>query len=95
MKHYIRCFSVKFKTVYIILVQNWGHVDPGEDEWTAALRETREEAGIAADCLDVHKDFVEVLQYEVKQSRYGQEVTKQVAIWCGPLAKYFSVVHYL
>ncbi|MCP9256800.1 Bis(5'-nucleosyl)-tetraphosphatase [Dirofilaria immitis] len=44
-----------------------GHVDLGEDEWSAALRETREEAGITADNLDVHKDFVEILKYVVKK----------------------------
>uniref|UniRef100_A0A915Q1G9 Bis(5'-nucleosyl)-tetraphosphatase [asymmetrical] n=1 Tax=Setaria digitata TaxID=48799 RepID=A0A915Q1G9_9BILA len=65
-----------------------GHVDPGEDEWLAALRETREEAGITADHLDVHKDFVEVLEYVVKKSdRYGMEVNKQktVKYWLAEL----------
>ncbi|VDN34121.1 unnamed protein product [Gongylonema pulchrum] len=58
-----------------------GHVDPGEDEWAAALRETREEAGIAADSLDVHEDFAEVLKYVVKKSdRYGAEVNKQKTV---------------
>ena len=55
-----------------------GHVDPGEDFLTAALRETEEEANIAASELDVHKDFEEDLFYEVKLSRYEGEVTKQV-----------------
>uniref|UniRef100_A0A0M3IHP1 Bis(5'-nucleosyl)-tetraphosphatase [asymmetrical] n=2 Tax=Ascaris TaxID=6251 RepID=A0A0M3IHP1_ASCLU len=57
-----------------------GHLDPGEDEWAAAVRETKEEAGISIEHLDVHKDFEEVLQYEVKQSRYDGEVTKQKTV---------------
>ncbi|VDM93792.1 unnamed protein product [Onchocerca ochengi] len=58
-----------------------GHVDPGEDEWSAALRETREEAGIEADNLDVHKDFMEVLKYVVKKSdRYGDEINKEKTV---------------
>ncbi|KHN78936.1 Bis(5'-nucleosyl)-tetraphosphatase [asymmetrical] [Toxocara canis] len=65
-----------------------GHVDPGEDEWAAAIRETKEEAGISIEHLDVHKDFEEVLCYEVKQSRYDGEVTKQktVKYWLARLA---------
>ncbi|KAM3716351.1 Bis(5'-nucleosyl)-tetraphosphatase [Dirofilaria immitis] len=65
-----------------------GHVDLGEDEWSAALRETREEAGITADNLDVHKDFVEILKYVVKKSdRYGDEIKKQktVKYWLAKL----------
>ncbi|EFO16047.2 bis(5'-nucleosyl)-tetraphosphatase [Loa loa] len=65
-----------------------GHVDPGEDEWLAALRETSEEAGITADNLDVHVDFVEVMKYVVKKSnRYGEEVNKQktVKYWLAKL----------
>uniref|UniRef100_A0A0R3S4V9 Bis(5'-nucleosyl)-tetraphosphatase [asymmetrical] n=1 Tax=Elaeophora elaphi TaxID=1147741 RepID=A0A0R3S4V9_9BILA len=56
-----------------------GHVNPGEDEWSAALRETFEEAGIAADNLDIHMDFMKVMKYVVRKSdRYGEEVNKQV-----------------
>lgn len=65
-----------------------GHLDPGEDELTAALRETKEEAGIDKDKLEVHKDFDIVLQYQVKQSsRYSQEVTKDktVKYWLAKL----------
>ncbi|VDK65894.1 unnamed protein product [Anisakis simplex] len=57
-----------------------GHVDPGEDEWAAAVRETKEEAGIGLEHLDVHKDFEEVLRYQVKQSRYDGEVTKDKTV---------------
>lgn len=58
-----------------------GHVDADEDEWVAALRETREEVGLSVDNLDIHEDFVEVLDYVVKQSnKYGEEVNKQKTV---------------
>ncbi|PIO71332.1 putative Bis(5'-nucleosyl)-tetraphosphatase [Teladorsagia circumcincta] len=43
-----------------------GHVDPGEDEWVAALRETKEEAGILQEQLKIYEDCHETLRYEVK-----------------------------
>lgn len=30
-----------------------GHVDPGESDWVTALRETKEEAGLSEDDLEV------------------------------------------
>ncbi|KAL3986355.1 NUDIX domain family protein [Acanthocheilonema viteae] len=65
-----------------------GHVDSNEDEWSAALRETFEEAGIMADNLDVHMDFMEILEYVVKKNnRYEGEVNKQktVKYWLAKL----------
>lgn len=43
-----------------------GHVDPGEDEYTTALRETREEAGFTENDLIIHKELSKTLQYQVK-----------------------------
>lgn len=43
-----------------------GHVDPGEDDFTTAVRETQEEAGYAADDLNIHKDQQKILNYKVK-----------------------------
>lgn len=43
-----------------------GHVDPGEDDLTTALRETQEEAGLAADQLRVMDGFLHKLHYEVR-----------------------------
>ncbi|VBB28603.1 unnamed protein product [Acanthocheilonema viteae] len=61
-----------------------GHVDSNEDEWSAALRETFEEAGIMADNLDVHMDFMEILEYVVKKNnRYEGE--KTVKYWLAKL----------
>ncbi len=34
-----------------------GHVDPGENDYEAAVRETKEEAGLDEADLDVHGDF--------------------------------------
>uniref|UniRef100_A0A0N5A184 Bis(5'-nucleosyl)-tetraphosphatase [asymmetrical] n=1 Tax=Parastrongyloides trichosuri TaxID=131310 RepID=A0A0N5A184_PARTI len=42
-----------------------GHLDPGEDEWTAALRETKEEANISPEQYDIYKDFDYVMKYDV------------------------------
>lgn len=36
-----------------------GHVDPGESDWVTALRETKEEAGLSEDDLEVsHKSCI-------------------------------------
>uniref|UniRef100_A0A8C6UJQ6 Bis(5'-nucleosyl)-tetraphosphatase [asymmetrical] n=1 Tax=Neogobius melanostomus TaxID=47308 RepID=A0A8C6UJQ6_9GOBI len=43
-----------------------GHVDPGEDDLTTALRETQEEAGLSREQLSVVPEFVRELHY-----RYG------------------------
>ncbi|KAL5279462.1 NUDT2 family protein [Megaselia abdita] len=43
-----------------------GHVDPGEDDFTTALRETREEAGYKEDDLRIYKDVKKSLYYQVK-----------------------------
>ncbi|KAI1713522.1 NUDIX domain-containing protein [Ditylenchus destructor] len=56
-----------------------GHVDPGEDEWTAALREVKEEASIDSSNLDIHKDFSHVMNYEVNGK------PKKVTYWLAHL----------
>ncbi|XP_075870401.1 bis(5'-nucleosyl)-tetraphosphatase [asymmetrical] [Nelusetta ayraudi] len=43
-----------------------GHVDPGEDDLTTALRETEEEAGLAVEKLRVMDGFLHELRYEVQ-----------------------------
>ncbi|XP_010879145.2 bis(5'-nucleosyl)-tetraphosphatase [asymmetrical] [Esox lucius] len=43
-----------------------GHVDPGEDDLTTALRETQEEAGLGAEHLQVLDGFLQELHYTVK-----------------------------
>ncbi|CAH0713141.1 unnamed protein product, partial [Brenthis ino] len=43
-----------------------GHVDPGESDWVTALRETKEEAGLSENDLEIYKDISKTLNYEVK-----------------------------
>ncbi|XP_061392282.1 bis(5'-nucleosyl)-tetraphosphatase [asymmetrical] [Musca vetustissima] len=43
-----------------------GHVDPGEDDYTTAVRETKEEAGYSEDDLIIYKDNPITLNYEVR-----------------------------
>ncbi|CAD6997660.1 bis(5'-nucleosyl)-tetraphosphatase [asymmetrical] [Ceratitis capitata] len=42
-----------------------GHVDPGEDDFTTALRETKEEAGYSEEDLIIYHDKKKVLNYKV------------------------------
>jgi bis(5'-nucleosidyl)-tetraphosphatase len=56
-----------------------GHVDPGEDDFTTALRETREESGYTEDDLKIYKDQAITLNYPVK----GQP--KTVVYWLAEL----------
>jgi len=48
------------------MIQYLGHVDPGEDDIAAAIRETKEEAGISASQVEIHEGFRYEMQYEVK-----------------------------
>lgn len=56
-----------------------GHVDPGEDDLTTALRETEEEAGLTAEKLRVMDGFLHELRYEV------QGKPKEVVYWLAQL----------
>lgn len=41
-------------------------MDPGEDDYTTALRETHEEAGYATNDLTIYKNLSKTLEYKVK-----------------------------
>jgi len=56
-------------------------LDEGESELDAALRETEEEAGLAANQLTVAKDFTSELNYEVRGK------PKRVVYWLAELKK--------
>lgn len=60
-----------------------GHVDPGEDDFTTALRETREEAGYTENDLNVHKNISKSLHYEAKYR--GVAKPKVVTYWLAEL----------
>ncbi|KAI6242546.1 Bis(5'-nucleosyl)-tetraphosphatase [asymmetrical] [Aphelenchoides fujianensis] len=57
-----------------------GHVDPGENEWQAAVREAREEANIEPADVDVHKDFEHKMEYDTPK-----EGRKTVTYWLAEL----------
>lgn len=54
-------------------------MDPGEDDLTTALRETKEEAGLGAEHLHVIDGFLQELHYEVR----GRP--KEVLYWLAEL----------
>lgn len=54
-------------------------MDPGEDDYTTALRETQEEAGYVANDLNVFKNEQKILHYKVK----GRD--KTVIYWLAEL----------
>lgn len=56
-----------------------GHVDPGEDDYTTALRETQEEAGYTVEDLNIHQNEQKILNYKVK----GKD--KTVVYWLAEL----------
>ncbi|XP_042562431.1 bis(5'-nucleosyl)-tetraphosphatase [asymmetrical] isoform X2 [Clupea harengus] len=56
-----------------------GHVDPGEDDLTTALRETREEAGLGEEHLRIANNFLKELRYQVR----GKD--KTVLYWLAEL----------
>lgn len=58
-------------------------MDPGEDEFTTALRETKEEAGYLDDDLIIHEELKHTLCYQVKNK--PKETTYWVAQLKNPL----------
>lgn len=59
-----------------------GHLDPGEDDITAAVRETREEAGLKEEDLEIYRDIRAELKYEA----FGNP--KIVTYWLARLKDY-------
>uniref|UniRef100_A0A3Q3IEY0 Bis(5'-nucleosyl)-tetraphosphatase [asymmetrical] n=1 Tax=Monopterus albus TaxID=43700 RepID=A0A3Q3IEY0_MONAL len=82
------CIPPQDNTEYLLLQTSYGehhwtppkgHVDPGEDDLTTALRETKEEAGLGTEQLQVIDGFVQELHYEVR----GRP--KEVRYWLAEL----------
>lgn len=48
-----------------------GHLDPGEDERTAAIRETHEEAGLSTNDFEIVDGFEKTLSYKA----FGKDKT--------------------
>ena len=64
-----------------------GHVDPGETDYEAALRETKEEAGLSDSVLAVMNDFKIELRYNVTNHRDGKKRDKISTYWLAELLK--------
>ena len=59
-----------------------GHVDPGETEVECALRELREETGIAAGDVEFDPGFRFTAQYTVRPKRFaGREMLKTLVVF--------------
>ncbi len=64
-----------------------GHVEPGEDELTCALRETEEETGIAAPAIEIDPDFCFKEVYYPRYKRFDyQQVEKTLVVFLGRVA---------
>ncbi|CAK1584761.1 unnamed protein product [Parnassius mnemosyne] len=69
-------FRYTNETIQFLLLQtsygehHWtppkGHVDPGESDWVTALRETKEEAGLSENDLEIYQGISKTLNYQVK-----------------------------
>ncbi|XP_061788230.1 bis(5'-nucleosyl)-tetraphosphatase [asymmetrical] [Nerophis lumbriciformis] len=82
------CASPEDNIEYLLLQTSYGqhhwtppkgHVDSGEDDLTTALRETKEEAGLGAEDLQVVEGFLKELHYQVR----GRP--KEVLYWLAEL----------
>ena len=62
-----------------------GHVDPGESDYQAALRETEEEAGLQPSLLEIRPNFKIELNYKVTSHRDGIQRPKVVTYWLAEL----------
>ena len=64
-----------------------GHVDEGETELQCALRELREETGIAAEDIEIDPTFSYENRYMVNQKRYGGKgfVEKKLLVYLARL----------
>jgi 8-oxo-dGTP pyrophosphatase MutT (NUDIX family) len=57
-----------------------GHVDPGESDVECALRELKEETGIDADDSELDSQFRFVLQYQIREQRFSDEVVNKTLL---------------
>ena len=64
-----------------------GHVKPGETDYEAAIRETKEEAGLSDSVLAVMNDFKIELRYNVTNHRDGKKRDKISTYWLAELLK--------
>ena len=77
------CISQNFVCTFIYYIP--GHVDPGENDYETALRETKEEAGFDQSSFKVIPDFKCELNYNVTNHRDGIKRPKVVTYWCAEM----------
>ncbi|XP_075042660.1 bis(5'-nucleosyl)-tetraphosphatase [asymmetrical] [Mixophyes fleayi] len=63
-----------------------GHVDPGEDDMTTALRETEEEAGLHSSQFRIVDGFRKELNYDVVNNKKIGKTKKSVIYWLAELS---------
>ena len=65
-----------------------GYLEEGETELQCALRELREETGVAADAVEIDEQFRFTTEYTVMPKRHGPgPALKTVAIFLGRLTR--------
>jgi bis(5'-nucleosidyl)-tetraphosphatase len=64
-----------------------GHVEKGESDTECALRELREETGVAADDIELDPDFRFVIEYDVESQRLGERCHKTVVYFLARLLR--------
>ncbi len=64
-----------------------GHVDPGETEVQCALRELREETGIAATDVELVEGFRFESHYQVRAKKSDRQYDKTLVIFLGRLKR--------
>ena len=70
-----------------------GHIDPGETDREAALRELIEETSIAESDIKIDPDFLYQNQYEVNLKRYGDKpVMKTLIVYLAELVQDVDIV---
>jgi len=64
-----------------------GHCDEGETELQCALRELREETGIAQADIELDRDFRFTIEYDVDSKRFGERCHKTVVYFLARLVR--------
>ena len=68
-----------------------GHLDEGESELECALRELREETGIAAADVEVDPHFRWAVEYEVDSERFRERCHKTVVFFLARLLREVTI----
>lgn len=68
-----------------------GHVDEGESDAECAIRELREETGIAAADIELDPDFRFTIEYDVDSRRHNERCHKTVVYFLGRLLRDASI----